>query len=749
MLRGMEKRMQTKAYRAAWRALYLVFIGLSLLSFETWAKADKAQLAVPVTVSGQKQLVLPAGTEVDLLKRDGDKATVNVHLADGSTLITQIAAQALTSMPATEVVNSSPVKKMLPDSAKQDANSEKQPVQAAATTTPDLSQSDKGDPPKEEIDLLKTNDSDEDVHPHYNSILSQSDLTLPGKKYTSLHGYFYVLINKIAVPVVYSLPMDHGHLATSASNLVFYAPWPHELTKLDRNIVPQIVENLGCTVFSLSFWCKPGDLDNPKTAYWDKESAWFPAVMAARDEIIKGFALERRKLILFGFSGGGGMALNLAAAYPGEVDAVASQGGNLAPDGVARNHIKWFIINTRGDTNATITHPFYDHLRSIGSTALYCETAPLQGRENYHVATKQAFDLIYAYIAGVLKQRELTAQENTSIAAIWPFSSPTNPLQRYAIIRTCNLNENEIASGKYDLLPSATFASLWSGVCPPTQKIAGDNGACALSVTLPALEKPLGTIIYYDRPTYQNIARVIEDIHAFAERGYIVVSPAFNAKPDEFIQSMTNWIHTQQTHGLPPLHLVAYSQIGANFISRMIACPDLSIKSVSLIDFDESEIDDVAKDGIERSVKGSSMYGFYTYLEHKSETSITKMGDDLMTAPSKERGCYNIIVHAKITQAVLDSDQAKISQDIDLLAGANNRVALDADRAPDQQSMGNIKAADIALGDQELAGMAKRQLASDYKQADQDSQNVDLDKELAQDDALKRVRALIAKYESN
>jgi hypothetical protein len=627
--------------------LAVSFYGLVTPSVLAEVASDAHLNRVVAITLGNRQISLPAGTIVHLLQEKNGMATVSLQLQDGSPVITQVSSDSLQE--------SSPQQASLSATNSSSLPTQSQPTQDTISPV----SSDVAIPaPENSVPPDTALDDDSPKHPIFGNPLNPIDTSLPQKKYTSLNGFFYILIDGNAVPVVYSLPMEGKKLAKSASNLVFYGPHPTELAKLDKGIIPDLVSNLGCSVFSFSFTASSDDLADPKTAYWTKESGWFKAVLDARDEVIKGFGLERRPLILMGYSGGGGMVLNFAGAFPNEVEAVATQGANLAPDISEKNAIKWLIVNNRGEPNAGVTKPFYDRLRSLGCNALYCETTPERKRGNYHGATKEAEGLMYSFIAGILNQRNYEANGIKDAQHIWPYAASIDPLKRYAVVKTSDLSEQDISSNLFDLLPSATFALNWSKVCPPLQRITLPNESSGLHVSFPAQEKPKGIILYYDNCDYQNVAKVVEDVSTLAEHGCVVISPSGTPNPADFLKSATAWVLSQASLKEIRVHLVGYGSRGANFISDMANNSSLSPQSISLIDFDSSDLDDSTKANIEAVAKGCGVYGFYLYSDSMQNTSLNKLADDLVTKGSQERGCCKWLVSSQAIEKEKGEEEA-------------------------------------------------------------------------------------------
>jgi pimeloyl-ACP methyl ester carboxylesterase len=477
------------------------------------------------------------------------------------------------------------------------------------------------------------------IYPHFKFLENVSNASLPQARYTTLTGTLQLSINKVLVSVVYSLPRENNHLAETASNLIFYGPYPGEKTKLDGNIIPDIVTKLGCGVFSFQFEGLGEQVSN--LPYWCPDAGWFEAALRARDLLIQKYGLDRKKLILFGYSGGAGMVMNFAGAYPDQVEAVAAQAPNVVPSASLESKIKWLLVVNRGDTNRLVMKPFYEQLRSRKCSILYCETTPDRSRGQYHAPSSQTFDLIYSYLAGILDQRRQVSEGVTDAAQLWPYAAPTAPLQRYAIAKTSDLQPEDLNSGSFDLLPSLAFAFNWSQVCPPQQNVISAANRGRLIVNFPARPEPSGVILYYAAADYSDIPREVEDINSLAEHGYLVVS-SMTTNPEDFIDAATSWLKSQDKLKGVHIHLIGNGPTGAKFIGQMAGRSDVSFKSVSLIDFNDSTYNSDCLEGVFSAAKECGMYGFYSYSDSEADTIVCNWAEGLVDQGSRDRGCFNV-----------------------------------------------------------------------------------------------------------
>ena len=707
--------------------------------------ASDARLSDTVSVlEGDHQLSLPKGTTVKILQKQGDSAVVSLSLPDGTPLITHISLSKISSAQAVVAASSSPapqnttafsVKKPSPSQPGGTTPADNPSVEAPAVNSSDNSTSNATPP-----DPSDAEGRSDQPHPHYSETLASLNTTLPLPKYTALHGFFYVVIKGAAIPVVYSLPMEDQHLAKTASHLVLYCPYGGENPSLDGGLPQKIVENLGCSVFSFSVGSQDSDVYQVRKAYASPE--WFQAVLDARSAIIKGFGLERKKLIVFGYSAGGGRALDFTGAFPNEVEAVAAQGAASAPRTTIPdyNSVKWLIVNNRGEPNAGTTRPFYQKLASQGCSALYAETSAEGG--NYHGNTAQDDELIYTYIQGILGQRSLAAEGINDMARLWPYATPKNPLDRYALTKTSFLNEDDISSGKFDFLPTGAFALAWSKICPPTQTIRAEDGLQNIHVTFPAAQKPLGTIIYYDTVTVTNVTRKVEDINSLAELGCVVISPAKRTTAQDFALSVSNWLKEQGSY-ISGIHILGYGANGASFVAKISTSNNLPVKSINLVDFDNSTIDDETKTAIENEAKTCGSYSFLAYLNSKTSTDLTTVATDLVTDSSQSRGCSKFLITPSVTDNTLAADASKISDDKSVFQADGNLLAIAQE--------GSIGKDQNAVQDQVGAGQEqlewdREQIEADVTRETKDQAEAIVERKRAEDQVLSLVTYRMAAF---
>jgi pimeloyl-ACP methyl ester carboxylesterase len=608
------------------RTKRLIFIGLWCLSalFQRVQADSVPVLRQNTTIkTGNTEILLLKGTTLSVLKKSDLVCIISVNLPDGTPIITQLPSSVISIPRPIDDHNN-----VMSGLAKAGAEVSLPPQ---SRSQPDLN--------AEKAPQFDESAVNPPEYPLFKLPSDSLDSVLPANRYIIQTGTFQLPINNAVASVVYAVPVENGKIAQSASNLIFYGPYPNEKTKLTGNILPNLVRNLGCAIFSFQIdGLGQAVSDKP---YYFREAGWFEVALEARDLLIAKFALERRKLILVGYSGGAGMVMNFAGAYPDQVEAVAAQAPNVVPPFPHGNKIKWLMVVNRGDTNRAVMKPFYEQLRSENCQALYCETTPERNRGHYHSPSGQTFDLIYSYIAGILDQRRLADEGTNDVAHLWPYVAPSSPLQRYAIAKTSDLATEDLQYGRFDFLPSLPFTMKWSQVCPPEQTVKVGDGHTRLTLNFPARQVPAGVILYYDNPSFADVPREIEDINSLAERGYLVVS-TMTANPEDFVTAAAGWVKSQDKLEGVHIHLVGNGVAGARFIAKVAERNDISFKSLSILDFGETWLQVDCSEGVTSAAKECGMFGFYSYSDSEEKSDLEMWADGLVDRGAQDRGCFNV-----------------------------------------------------------------------------------------------------------
>ncbi len=481
-----------------------------------------------------------------------------------------------------------------------------------------------------------------------------------------------------SVKVVYRVPVDdQGNATPGAQNMVFYAPFPTEKTDLNKPYQVYIGDALGCSLYSFSFIQKDDELTDPKLSYLSKESGWFQAVFVAQAELCDMFRLKPNKLILLGESAGSGMAEGLAVCYPDRVESVAITGGEIylpLSDALPK---KWLIMNTRGDATRDANITLASELRDRGVSVIYCTPAPdhkrraLGGEFYNHVPSTQTRDLMIAFIAGVLRDREATSSGQSDRA--WPYSAHATAQDKFKEVSMEISNPAGTLSSDGVLLPSATFAYLWAQIPPPIQKVTLPIPDSPLSVLIgfPGRPVPKGIVVYYNTISFFNYGSSYEDISGLAEDGYAVISPGFGTSvtPEQYISGVQWWVASQPALNNVPVHLCAR---GSDALRFLACAADSSMEPVSfcLMDFEDA---DISPDVRQQVVDFAQKCKYFTITSRKitPPSQANKLATQLVSPMAKQLGCQNLVIGEK------ESDQALLGRSLqeftDLMDKASNQ----------------------------------------------------------------------------
>jgi pimeloyl-ACP methyl ester carboxylesterase len=229
---------------------------------------------------------------------------------------------------------------------------------------------------------------------------------------------------KVTVQVLVPYTTD-GQLSPQAADMVFYCPYvgKTDITKgkdHPNNYTRQLwelAEIYGMTVFTALFQATHDIVDDPRKCYYYAESGSHDLVLAAREKILTDFQIQKRKLLLFAYSGGGTLGQRLALTHPEAVEAVAMVGGGRFEVIKKKTGVPWLVLLTRNDVRTEENENFVRQLQSVEDTVLYQQTPPVakgpQDFENpkrfelnlYHTANNYAFDLMQQYLVSVAQSR--------------------------------------------------------------------------------------------------------------------------------------------------------------------------------------------------------------------------------------------------------------------------------------------------------------------------------------------------------
>lgn len=150
-----------------------------------------------------------------------------------------------------------------------------------------------------------------------------------------LEGTFELRVNlplNRKTQVRYMIPVDtHGKPLSSASHMVFYAPFNGDAPRLRRDLpewIRKIPAEYGFSVFSLTIEADTQSVTDHAKYYIYRECGWYELIFRIKAHLEKEFSLHPEKLLITGESSGGSMAQQMAAAYPQKIAAAAWCGGS-------------------------------------------------------------------------------------------------------------------------------------------------------------------------------------------------------------------------------------------------------------------------------------------------------------------------------------------------------------------------------------------------------------------------------------
>jgi dienelactone hydrolase len=484
----------------------------------------------------------------------------------------------------------------------------------------------------------------------------ESDLPSPDARPVVQTGSFSLPTGddrKLTVEVCYRIPMDGEAPAKTAHNLIFYCPFPTENNKITLPHQLYLTDVLGCGMFTFTFTFagKLQELGDAKTCYWSPESAWIPAVLAARDRICEMFKLEKRPLILTGESAGSNMAQTLAITYPDQTAAVAIIGGSEYLTVSVPSPVKWLIMNGRGDSTTDSNRRLAGQLKSVGAEAVFVTPAPIHQRRDdtnsmyHHVPGPQSRELINGFIWGILQERQRPDQG-------WPYAVPADPGKKFNITDAKSMAG--LPAARRILLPSAAFAETWARVTLPVQKVNLKSGEKPAPVFLayPARPVPKGVIIYYDTLSFMNYVEDYEDIASLAELGYLVIAPAgFGRKlppPEEYLPLAQTWLSSQPVLRGRPLHLIAKGPQAVNFLATAARDELLNVKTFALLNYALPNYEVKTQQAVQQLAKQCAYCLVATQLtaDDRLNKSAERLADFLVNRSMEKSGSKKLAVTA-------------------------------------------------------------------------------------------------------
>ena len=207
------------------------------------------------------------------------------------------------------------------------------------------------------------------------------------------------------VNVDYLLPCtENGEPLPEAADLVYYQSGARCRGTIDRTEIIRYASYRRLGIFCFDIFT---DMDDPY--FVTPEAGWHDVALAIQEEICRKYQLPKRKLLLSGESAGASLVSQMAAAYPDQVEAVATVGGSRFRHFPTGTKVKIFLLHTWDDSLIAFRVPLLADLDQKNILYLAGNTAPdWTARTNflfYHAPGEEAFQLLEAYLAGIAEQR--------------------------------------------------------------------------------------------------------------------------------------------------------------------------------------------------------------------------------------------------------------------------------------------------------------------------------------------------------
>jgi pimeloyl-ACP methyl ester carboxylesterase len=225
-----------------------------------------------------------------------------------------------------------------------------------------------------------------------------------------LEGSFWLKVNKPLnrrTLVRYILPLDpdSGRPSSSASRIVFYAPFNGDAKRIRKELprwLRRFATEGGCTVFSLTIEAdkEPKHLKDREFYYIYPESGWAELVFAIEEHLRKQFGLSKQKLLVVGESSGGSMAQMMALRYPERIASAAWHGGSRYDHFEAPLSVRILALNSWCDYALQPTIEMVRQTRIIGQQIDFFALPPVyydNGRLEAHAPAQLSYDLIYEF----------------------------------------------------------------------------------------------------------------------------------------------------------------------------------------------------------------------------------------------------------------------------------------------------------------------------------------------------------------
>lgn len=368
------------------------------------------------------------------------------------------------------------------------------------------------------------------------------------------------------------VPVDaSGNPTEGANDMVFYSPYAGARKALEkRPELRRYANALGMTIFTVEITTDTKYLGDEQKYYCYAVSGWHEVAIKAREKIMEEFKLENRKMLIVGDSVGGSYAQQIAARYPGLVDAAAFAGGRLFGE-IKKNDISWLILSTWECPGMANSQTLAREYALLGMNVLQTETPPIlpggpADHLFHHVPSLAAMNLLEDYLSALRDMRKKNGGRIPP-SKDWPVK--------------------ETILGKDYSFPSAAVAEGWKKL--PN----GMRSEIAQKELLPIVlepEKPDNNskvVIYAHDPEVHNT--ILEDNMCFiALQGDYAVALRAGANMEDY-QRLCEYVKEQFPRR--DIYVVGTYDSGEDLAAGVLAS-GLKVKKITLLNTDAESLSD-------------------------------------------------------------------------------------------------------------------------------------------------------------
>jgi len=233
---------------------------------------------------------------------------------------------------------------------------------------------------------------------------------------------------------------ETGRPASSASNIVFYAPYNGEEARLKRDFPPwirKLAELYEFTVFTFTVNTTSQASFNEKEYYIYSTGGWYDLIFKMQEQLQNEFNLGNEKLIMVGESSGGSMIQQMIARYPEKIKRAAWCGGQKYTPFKTDTRTKILAINIWGCPGEEPTRELQANARKLGIDFQFMTTPPNPksspyGQYYHHAPWNFQYELMTDFITNTIEETDdmsvWTSDFTQKASAVLPLRPSTKGL---------------------------------------------------------------------------------------------------------------------------------------------------------------------------------------------------------------------------------------------------------------------------------------------------------------------------------